>query len=42
MLLLAAPAVLQRRKIGRRLSVNDKKAQYNITGRRQWLQNVYI
>ena len=42
MLLLAAPAVLQRYRIGRRLSIGDKKAQRNITGRGQWLQNVCI
>ena len=42
MLLLAAPAILQRRRIGRRLSVGNKKAQHNITGRGQWLQDIYI
>ena len=42
MLLLAAPAVLQRRRIGRRLSVGDKKAQRNVMGWRQWLQNICI
>ena len=42
MLLLAAPAVLQRHRIGHRLNVSDKKAQHNVIGRRQWLQNIYI
>ena len=42
MLLLATPAVLQRYKISRRLNIGDKKAQYNIMGRRQWLQNICI
>ena len=41
-LLLATPTVLQRHRIGHRLSVGNKKAQYNVTGRGQWLQNVYI
>ena len=36
------PAVLQRHKIGYRLSVNNKKAQHNVMGRGQWLQNIYI
>ena len=36
------PTVLQRYKIGRRLSVSDKKAQYNVTGWGQWLQNICI
>jgi len=34
-LLLAAPVVSWRRRIGRRLSVGDKKAQRNVTGRGQ-------
>ena len=42
MLLLAAPIVLQRRRIGYRLSVGGKKAQYNVIGRGQWLQSVCI
>ena len=36
-LLLAAPIVLQRRRIGCRLSVGGKKAQRNAMGRGQWL-----
>ena len=36
------PAVLQRHKIGYKLSVDDKKAQHNVTEQRQWLQNIYI
>ena len=42
MLLLAAPIVLQRYRIGHRLSISDKKAKCNVIGRGQWLQNVYI
>ena len=42
MLLLAAPTVLQRYKIGYRLSVSNKKAQYNVIRQGQWLQNIYI
>jgi len=42
-LLLAAPVVSWRRRIGRRLSVGEKKkAQRNVTGRGQWLQSVCI
>jgi hypothetical protein len=32
MLFLVAPTVLQIYRIGRRLSVGDKKAQYNVMG----------
>ena len=42
MLFLAAPTVLQRYRIGHRLSVGDKKAQRNVTGQGQRLQNIYI
>jgi len=42
MLLLAAPTVLQRHRIGRRLSVGGKKAQRNVIGRGQRLQDVCI
>ena len=41
-LLLAAPVVLQRRRISYRLSVGSKKAQRNVIGRGQWLQSVCI
>jgi len=36
-LLLVAPAVLQRCRIGYRLSVGGKKAQRNVMGWGQWL-----
>ena len=42
MLLLAVPTVLQRYRIDYRLSVSNKKAQYNITEQGQWLQNICI
>ena len=42
MLLLAAPTVLQRYRIDYKLSISDKKAQYNVIGQGQWLQSVYI
>jgi len=37
MLFLITPIVLQRHRIGYRLSVGGKKAQRNVMGRGQWL-----